>query len=1085
MAGNAASSRRPSADTAGPEQTNISAYHQSLFRPLTVVTDQVTASAATLTNEPRRSTDQESVHPLQLDPEPRFSFDSNNNARRASLSSSSLPPPFSTTSNPSSTGESWLSLAPLSSSSPLFSSDSTQSTPALLTIQTQEGVVVPHKTIRKKTSLASKIRKVFIKQTMSGSNNSNTGSSNGSSSNGSFSSKDQDVDILHHQHCSTQTLEDIMSMSMSSSRDGEIYVQGGLLRNGRGGAGELCPPPPASHLIEHRGSVSSSSSGESVSVGQGGLSPCTPSTSPEMSPSGSPKPKHALAPLIIGPPTVIVDGGVPDGLPLSPVEINHLTVSPAPIAPSKLAEKRMSLEPTSSRTSKKRLSFASITSFFNTRNADTMAASNKKKQQRSSSVPNVESPLNGAGRQQQGSTAFQRRHSLNDLETAPQLQAKFAAPPWDKDRVSAQAAAAAASLIKATESETSSGATTMSKIQGVFGKQSKKNKNKKGTNHSENTPTTTTVSSAKPLRSALAHRPVRAPSVRKVQVIHRHQGSISNSGRRPHQQGEPLVNLSQEPVVNNNSGSRRNSEEHSRTGPTRHRRQSSIASRQASQQGHYPQIDRKQRLSIRNSSSEEYDIVHHSDLYTLDQHQQQQQQLQQQQQQQQFQYHGGYVQYENSTAPQTPRVNPVSTKPMTPQANDPSNYPMMNISPCTSRGACAEGSFTFSPTGSRRRDSYISCSSSSPSKDTSPKLAFAPTPRQQQHYSGNAAAVAAAIGNPHRRSSYDATTNNRRSSYEANSRRNSMVVTSSISTPPPPNSAPVARLSVDHTLMSDHPGPSSSSAYPQAIATNGNHQHAIFANHQQQQQLQLQQQLHYQQFQRNQQQQQQQQHQQQQQQQHHHHQMQYAPDHHHHHHYQQQQQQQQQQQFMNPHAGSQVFHEQYHIQPQQSQKQQYPQQQQPYHYPPYPYQYNMQQPLPSHLYYTSVQHPALAYSGVSSTNIMPPPPPLHYSSGKFSGNGSGSGSGGNPSSTSWTSISPSASPSTPSRPSRQLHFSTAQPMMHETWTPEQYDRTSDPNITAHRLTPAIAQQIKLELNQFKSQEMMVHQESRVNTHFFA
>ncbi|KAG0068260.1 hypothetical protein BGZ89_004989 [Linnemannia elongata] len=764
-----------------------------------------------------------------------------------------------------------------------------------------------------------------------------------------------------------------------------------------------------------------------------------------MSPSGSPKPKHAPAPLIISPSTAITDGRVPDGHPLSPIEINHLTVSPAPVGPSKPAEKRMSLEPTSSRTPKKRLSFASITSFFNVRNADAMAASNKKKQQRSSSVPN--------------------------------------------DRVSAQAAAAAAeSLIKATESETSPGATTMSKIQGVFGMQNKKNKIKKVTSHSENAPTTTIISSAKPLRSALTHRSVRAPSVRKVQVVNRHQGSISNSGRRlQHHQSEPLINLSHEPVVNNSSsGSRRNSEEHSRTGPTRHCRQSSIAGRQASQQGHYPQIDRKQRLSVRYSSSEEYDVVHHSDLYTLDQHQQQQQQHQ-------FQYHGGYVQYDSSTAPQTPRVNPVSTKPMTPQTNDPSNYSQVNISPCTSRGAVAEGSFTFSPTGSRQRDSYISCSSNSPSKDTSPKLASASTPRQQQNCSGTAATVVAAIDNPHRRSSYDATTNNRRSSYEDNSRRNSVVVTSSISSPPATNSAPVARLSVDHTLMSDHPCPSSPSAYPQAIAANGNHQHAIFANHQQQQQLQLQQQLHYQQFQRTQQQYQQQQQQQQlQQQHHHHHQMQYAPDHHHYHHHYQQQQQQQQQQFMNPHAGTQVFHEQYHIQPQQSQIQQYPQQQQQqqqqqqsYQYPPYPYQYNMQQPLPSHLYYTSVQHPALAYPGVSSTNSIPPPPLLQYSIGKSSGSGSGSGSGGNPSPTPWSSISPSPSPSTPPRPSRQLHFSTAQPTIHETWMPEQYDRTSDPNITAHRLTPAIAQRIKLELNQFKSQEMLVHQESRVNTHFFA
>ncbi|KAG0236323.1 hypothetical protein BGW42_003735 [Actinomortierella wolfii] len=71
-----------------------------------------------------------------------------------------------------------------------------------------------------------------------------------------------------------------------------------------------------------------------------------------------------------------------------------------------------------------------------------------------------------------------------------------------------------------------------------------------------------------------------------------------------------------------------------------------------------------------------------------------------------------------------------------------------------------------------------------------------------------------------------------------------------------------------------------------------------------------------------------------------------------------------------------------------------------------------------------------------------------------------------------------------SRPARQIQFSTDEPMIHLTWTAEQYDRTSDANITALRLTPAIAQKIKLELNLFKSQEMAVHQDSRIYTHFF-
>ncbi|KAF9974127.1 hypothetical protein BGZ73_002597 [Actinomortierella ambigua] len=77
-----------------------------------------------------------------------------------------------------------------------------------------------------------------------------------------------------------------------------------------------------------------------------------------------------------------------------------------------------------------------------------------------------------------------------------------------------------------------------------------------------------------------------------------------------------------------------------------------------------------------------------------------------------------------------------------------------------------------------------------------------------------------------------------------------------------------------------------------------------------------------------------------------------------------------------------------------------------------------------------------------------------------------------------------ATTATAVRQVRQIQFSTDEPMIHPTWTAEQYDRTSDANITALRLTPAIAQKIKLELNLFKSQEMAVHQDSRIYTHFF-
>ncbi|ORZ14278.1 hypothetical protein BCR41DRAFT_354610 [Lobosporangium transversale] len=70
------------------------------------------------------------------------------------------------------------------------------------------------------------------------------------------------------------------------------------------------------------------------------------------------------------------------------------------------------------------------------------------------------------------------------------------------------------------------------------------------------------------------------------------------------------------------------------------------------------------------------------------------------------------------------------------------------------------------------------------------------------------------------------------------------------------------------------------------------------------------------------------------------------------------------------------------------------------------------------------------------------------------------------------------------KPVRKLCFSTAQPSIHFTWPSDQYDRTSDPNTTAHRLSPSLAQKIKIEMNQFKSQEMMVHPDSHVNTHIF-
>ncbi|GAN08476.1 hypothetical protein MAM1_0206d07988 [Mucor ambiguus] len=54
----------------------------------------------------------------------------------------------------------------------------------------------------------------------------------------------------------------------------------------------------------------------------------------------------------------------------------------------------------------------------------------------------------------------------------------------------------------------------------------------------------------------------------------------------------------------------------------------------------------------------------------------------------------------------------------------------------------------------------------------------------------------------------------------------------------------------------------------------------------------------------------------------------------------------------------------------------------------------------------------------------------------------------------------------------------------ETYSKTDYDRGSDPDAVCTRLTPAMAQQIKEELNAYKLHEMQVHEYSRVHTHFF-
>lgn len=55
--------------------------------------------------------------------------------------------------------------------------------------------------------------------------------------------------------------------------------------------------------------------------------------------------------------------------------------------------------------------------------------------------------------------------------------------------------------------------------------------------------------------------------------------------------------------------------------------------------------------------------------------------------------------------------------------------------------------------------------------------------------------------------------------------------------------------------------------------------------------------------------------------------------------------------------------------------------------------------------------------------------------------------------------------------------------VHTTWSGTTYDRRGEV-ATCNKLTPALAQRIKEELNAFKMEEMEVHHLSRNYTHFF-
>ncbi|KAG0274625.1 hypothetical protein BGZ95_009598 [Linnemannia exigua] len=461
-----------------------------------------------------------------------------------------------------------------------------------------------HQVIRKKTSFAAKLRKVF--------NNSK-----------SLPPTPQDhltpTPSNHGASVTNTAVTSTVSQNQEQTEDVVSLASGEDLYGSSNGGRAATHADMVAFMEQqqkHRGSVSSASSidtdvqqpqhphhrlhhhvnstfrrGSSQSQSQTD----TPSTSPEATPCGSPTDQSnlnavmagtpaALAPVSVSAIALTSDSSLPsesndinDGLhhqhslhPLSGSEsspspsaldverASALTTETAHIVlptnqtaadvASALQQPPSKTNPTS--TVKKRLSFASISSFFSPRNgpngsnSTTAQQEARAKQQRASSVPHVENPLVTVGRQIAG---FQRRHSLNDLHdskaatsaananTALKIS-RVGVNPLEKDRnalpstqgqgSSASAGAAAASThFMAGHAPVPPKPTKKLSLNIVFNKGLRKKKNLAANASKPESPLP-----AKPLRSALANRnngsnmagqSPTAASPPKVHLVHR------------------------------------------------------------------------------------------------------------------------------------------------------------------------------------------------------------------------------------------------------------------------------------------------------------------------------------------------------------------------------------------------------------------------------------------------------------------------------------------------------------------------------------------------------------------------------------
>lgn len=85
--------------------------------------------------------------------------------------------------------------------------------------------------------------------------------------------------------------------------------------------------------------------------------------------------------------------------------------------------------------------------------------------------------------------------------------------------------------------------------------------------------------------------------------------------------------------------------------------------------------------------------------------------------------------------------------------------------------------------------------------------------------------------------------------------------------------------------------------------------------------------------------------------------------------------------------------------------------------------------------------------------------------------------------TTTTTAAMTTAPTLAGKKNTRIRFTTTL-RVHNTFGSEDYDRRCDTQVTCQRLTPALALQIKQELNDFKLNEMKVHPTSRQYTQFF-